>query len=74
MSLKTFITSAKPTLRFFLFTGTKADGVSADELLKQLGKNAPVEEREFDDFFKRLTEMQEWFGDEEIATANKFSV
>lgn len=57
----------------FPFVGVKAAGVSAEELLRQLGRTEPVEEREFEDFFKRLTAMQEWFGDEETATANKFS-
>lgn len=57
----------------FSFVGEKAASVSAEELLRQLGRTDPVEEREFEDFFKRLTEMQEWFGDEETATANKFS-
>lgn len=57
----------------FPFVGEKAASVSSDELLHQLKRNEPVEEREFEDFFKRLTAMQEWFGDEEKATANKFS-
>lgn len=57
----------------FPFVGEKAMSVSADELLRQLGRTDPVEERAFEDFFKRLTEIQEWFGDEETATANKFS-
>lgn len=56
----------------FPFTGEQAASVSAGELQRQLGRNAPVEERDFEDFFRRLTEMQEWFGDEETATANKF--
>lgn len=57
----------------FPFVGESATSVSADELLRQLGRNDSVEERQFEDFFRRLTEMQEWFGDEETATANKFS-
>lgn len=57
----------------FPFVGDKATSVSADELLRQLGRTDSVEEREFEDFFKRLTGMQEWFGDEETATANQFS-
>lgn len=57
----------------FPFVGKKATSVSADELLRQIERTDPVEERVFDDFFKRLTEMQEWFGDEETATANRFS-
>ncbi len=57
----------------FPFVGEKADDVSANELLRQLGRNDPVEERNFEDFFKRLTEYQEWFGEEETKTANRFS-
>lgn len=57
----------------FPFVGEKATSVSADELLRQLGRTNPVEERDFEDLFKRLTTMQEWFGNEETATANKFS-
>jgi len=56
----------------FPFIGEKCESVSGDELLRQLKRNDPVEERDFEDFFKRLTEMQEWFGDEETTTANKF--
>ena len=56
----------------FPFVGKEATSVSADELLRQLGRTDAVEERDFEDFFKRLTTMQEWFGDEETATANKF--
>jgi hypothetical protein len=57
----------------FPFVGETATNVSADELLRQLGRIDSVEERVFEDFYKRLTEIQEWFGDEETATANKFS-
>lgn len=59
----------------FPFSGTKAESVTAEELLKQTGNlpNASVEEREFDEMFARLTKLQDWFGDEEKATAAKFS-
>ena len=57
----------------FPFVGEKSERVSADELLRQLKRADPVEERDFEDFFKRLTAMQEWFGDEETLAANKFS-
>lgn len=57
------------------FTGSKADSVTKEELLKQTNNqaDAPVEEREFSEIFARLTKMQDWFGDEEKATAEKFS-
>lgn len=57
----------------FPFAGKRAQEVSAETILKQIGRNEPVEERSFEDFFKRLTEIQEWFGDEETRTANRFS-
>ncbi|HQU84343.1 MAG TPA: nuclease A inhibitor family protein [Pyrinomonadaceae bacterium] len=59
----------------FPFSGTKAENVTAEELLKQTGNlpDAPVEERGFDEMFVRLTKLQDWFGDEEKATAAKFS-
>lgn len=58
----------------FPFVGEKAKEVSANEILRQLGRDGElVEERNFEDFFKRLTEYQEWFGEEETKTANRFS-
>lgn len=57
----------------FPFVGERAEEVSVETILKQIGRNDPVEERNFEDLFKRLTEIQEWFGDEETRTANKFS-
>jgi Nuclease A inhibitor-like protein len=59
---------------FSPFVGEEARDVTKDILLKQTGNrpDAPVEERDFDDFFKRLTNIQDWFGDEEKATAAKF--
>ena len=57
----------------FPFVGEKAEDVTAETILEQLGRKDPVEERDFEDFFKRLTELQEWFGDEETRRANGFS-
>ena len=70
---KTCITSAKPIRKFSLLSVNEPENVSAETLLQQLGRKDSVEERNFEDFFKRLTGMQEWFGEEEIATANKYS-
>lgn len=55
------------------FIGEKAEAVNAETVLKQTGADAPVEERDFEEFFKRLTSLQEWFGDEEIENANRFA-
>jgi len=59
----------------FPFTGSKAEKVSKEILLEQIGKppDAPVEEREFDQMFERFIKMQDWYGDEEKATAEKFA-
>ena len=57
------------------FTGVKADAVTKENLLNQMGKpsDSPVEERDFTEFFTRLTAIKDWYGDEEKATAAKFA-
>lgn len=57
------------------FTGSKADSVTKEEVLRQTNRqiDVNVEEREFGEIFARLTKMQDWFGDEEKATAERFS-
>lgn len=59
----------------FPFTGSKADLVTKENLLDQIGKppDAPVEERGFEEMFKRFITIQDWFGDEEKAIAEKFA-
>jgi len=59
----------------FPFTGSKADAVTKENLLAQIGKptDTPVEERGFDEMFARFITIQDWFGDEEKATAEKFA-
>lgn len=59
----------------FPFEGTPAQAVTKENLLPQIGEkpDAPVEERDFTEFFARLTALQDWFGDEEKQTAAKFS-
>lgn len=59
----------------FPFTGSKTDLVTKEALLNQVGKalDSPVEERDFTEIFARLTAVQDWFGDEEKATAERFS-
>lgn len=56
------------------FIGTQAETVTKEEILKQTKSavNPPVEERGFAEFFVRLTEIQDWFGDEEKETAQRF--
>lgn len=59
----------------FPFAGSRADSVSKESLLKQIGRSAdaPVEERDFDQMFERFIKIQDWFGEEEKATAEKFA-
>ncbi len=57
------------------FNGDKTGSVSVKEILKQSanGTETAVEERDFNEFFVRLTKMQDWFGEQETTTANKFT-
>jgi hypothetical protein len=59
----------------FPFTGSKADSVTKETLLKQLGRSneTPIEERDFEQMFARFIKIEDWFGDEEKATAEKFA-
>lgn len=59
----------------FPFTGSKAAEVSKEILLQQIGKAAGVtiEERDFDQMFERFIKIEDWYGDEEKATAAKFA-
>jgi hypothetical protein len=38
------------------------------------GSDAPVKEVSFTDFFGRLTEVRDWYGEEEKATVERFAV
>ena len=57
------------------FIGQSASAVTKDEVLRQTGKSsdAIVEEREFGQIFEKLTKIQDWFGEEEIAKAERFA-
>lgn len=57
------------------FEGTKAEAVTKENILIQTksAPDAPVEERIFAEIFARLTAIKDWFGEEEKATAEKFS-
>ena len=59
----------------FPFTGSKADAVTKENLLNQIGKpsDTPVEERDFEEILARFVTIKDWFGDEEKATAEKFA-
>ncbi len=57
------------------FVGNKVETITDEEILKE--NNSPaetrVEERDFTEFFDYLTKMQDWFGEKEKATAEKFA-
>lgn len=56
------------------FAGDKTDSLTKENLLNQIKRepDTPVEERDFTEFFDKLTEIQDWYGDEEKETAAKF--
>ena len=56
------------------FAGQPADAVTANVILQQTGlaADAPVEERNFAEFFDRLTAIRDWYGEAEKARAQKF--
>lgn len=57
------------------FVGEKAEAVGKETILSQSesATDSPIEEKDFTAFFARLTAIQNWFGDEEIETAKKFT-
>lgn len=56
------------------FAAGKVSVLNKETFARQLGikDESQIEERDFDAFFKRLTEIKDWFGDEEKATAERF--
>lgn len=56
------------------FPGQPADVVTANVILKQTGSpsDSPIEERDFAEFFGRLTAIRDWYGEAEKARAKKF--
>ena len=56
------------------FVGHQAQTVSREAILEQTenAPDSPVEERDSTEFFARLIEIQDWFGDEEWKTAEKY--
>jgi len=59
----------------FPFIGSKTDALTKETILIQTNNKAdmPVEERDFQEFFAHLTEIQDWFGVEEKQFAKKFA-
>lgn len=57
------------------FAGNKVETITDEEISKanKIPAETSVEERDFDEFFDNLTKMQDWFGEKEKATAEKFA-
>jgi Nuclease A inhibitor-like protein len=57
------------------FTGEKAPAVTVEEIKNQINgaDSSQIEEKDSTEFFTRLTKIQDWFGEEEKATAQQFS-
>lgn len=60
----------------FPFIGKEAESVTKEEILSQSGNavDSSVEEKGFTEFFARLTDVQDWFGDEEKRTVEKYLI
>lgn len=56
------------------FNGEKADAVTKENLLLQIGKanDLKVEEKGFNEFFQPLVEIKDWYGDDERKMTEKF--
>ena len=58
-----------------VFVGLKADTITAENLLTQIGNaDHKVEEKDFDEFFEPLIKTQNWFGEDERKMTEKFVV
>ncbi len=59
---------------YFEWADHRRKRLPARTVLKLLNKptDTPVKKVKLDNLFKNVTEMQDWFGEEEKATANKF--
>lgn len=57
------------------FIGQTAQSVTKEEIMRQTKTSVdqPIEERDFAGVFERLTIFQDWFGEEEKTTADKFA-
>lgn len=58
------------------FIGRQAAVVTKEEVLRQAKKQSEekIYERDFEEIFEKLTKIQDWFGEEETTTAEKFMV
>lgn len=56
------------------FVGERVDAITVENILHQAGlpSDMPIEEKEFDDLFERLTSMKDWFRDLETERAKKY--
>ncbi len=56
------------------FAASPVEAVTADVILQQAGlpSDSPVEERDFGEYFGRLTAIRDWYGEAETTRARKF--
>lgn len=75
ISVKGLYYSSETDAPVRVFAGSVANGVTQENLLSQIKKenNTPVQTVNFDDFFSKLIALQDWFGDEEKAAAEKYA-
>jgi hypothetical protein len=57
-----------------LFNGRETEFLSRENFLSQINKtnDIKIEEKSFSDFFRPLVKFQDWFGEEERKTTEKF--
>lgn len=57
------------------FVGLFAAEVTKEEILRQTGHSADefIEEKNFEEIFENLSKIQDWYGEDETATAAKFT-
>lgn len=74
-SCKKLVYMSETDADFTVFVGNEAEAVTKEEILKQTksSPNTLIEEKSFDEFFLRLTEIQDWFAAEQKQMAEKFS-
>ena len=66
-AVKDLFYTSETDAEILIFVGSKADTVTKENLLIQTKSQSvvKVEEKDFNEFFNRLTAIQNWFGDEE---------
>ena len=66
--------SSETDAEITVFVGLSAETVDKEEVRRQTeaAADSPVEEKDFKEFFARLTEIKDWYEDEEKKNVQKF--